>query len=60
MSDDAAAGCRYLAGKGGQVYVQEPDSCVVSTMVEGVRDTGVVAFTGTPAELAAKLLAETE
>lgn len=60
MSDDAAAGCRYLAAKGGQVYVQEPDSCVVSTMVEGVRDTGVVAFTGTPAELAAKLLAETE
>ena len=58
MSDDAAAGCRELADKGGSVYVQDPASCVVSTMIDGVRETGVVAFQGTPKELAAKLLAE--
>ena len=58
MSDDAAAGCRELAAKGGQVYVQDPASCVVSTMIDGVRETGVVGFLGSPRELAAKLLAE--
>ena len=58
MSDDAAAGCRDLADKGGSVYVQDPESCVVSTMIDGVRETGVVGFLGSPKELAAKLLAE--
>lgn len=58
MSDDAVAGCRYLVGKGGRVYAQSPDSCVVSTMVDGVIEAGLVSFEGTPKELAAKLLAE--
>jgi two-component system chemotaxis response regulator CheB/chemosensory pili system protein ChpB (putative protein-glutamate methylesterase) len=60
MSSDAAEGCRYVASKGGAVYVQRPDSCVVSTMVDGVCDTGVVRFLGSPKELAAKLLAEAQ
>jgi len=58
MSSDAAEGCLYVAAKGGAVYVQRPDSCVVSTMVDGVCDTGVVRFLGSPKELAEKLLAE--
>jgi two-component system chemotaxis response regulator CheB/chemosensory pili system protein ChpB (putative protein-glutamate methylesterase) len=58
MSDDAVAGCRYLVEKGGKVYAQSPDSCVVSTMVDGVNEAGLVGFEGTPKELAAKLLAE--
>ena len=58
MSDDAAVGCRDLAEKGGSVYVQDPASCVVSTMIDGVRETGVVGFLGSPKELAEKLLAE--
>jgi two-component system chemotaxis response regulator CheB/chemosensory pili system protein ChpB (putative protein-glutamate methylesterase) len=60
MSSDAAEGCRYVASKGGAVYVQKPDSCVVSTMVDGVCDTGVVRFQGSPKELAEKLLAEAQ
>ena len=36
MSDDAIEGCRYLAAKGGRVYVQDPDTCVTSAMVDGV------------------------
>lgn len=60
MSSDAAEGCRYIASKGGAVYVQRPDSCVVSTMVDGVCDTGVVRFQGSPKELAEKLLAEAQ
>lgn len=58
MSEDAAAGCREVAAAGGRVYVQSPDSCVVSTMVEGVLETGVVQFEGTPEELAARLAEE--
>jgi two-component system chemotaxis response regulator CheB/chemosensory pili system protein ChpB (putative protein-glutamate methylesterase) len=58
MSDDAVAGCRYLVEKGGKVYAQSPESCVVSTMVDGVNEAGLVSFEGTPKELAAKLLAE--
>lgn len=58
MSDDAVAGCRYLVEKGGKVYAQSAGSCVVSTMVDGVNEAGLVSFEGTPKELAAKLLAE--
>jgi len=58
MSDDAVAGCRYLVEKGGKVYAQSASSCVVSTMVDGVSEAGLVSFEGTPKELAAKLLAE--
>lgn len=60
MSTDAVEGCRYLAEKGGRVYAQDPATCVVSAMVDGVRETGVVGFTGSPAELAAQLLAESK
>lgn len=55
MSDDAAEGCKAIAARGGCVYVQAPDSCVVSTMIDGVLEAGVVQFQGTPEELAQKL-----
>jgi two-component system chemotaxis response regulator CheB/chemosensory pili system protein ChpB (putative protein-glutamate methylesterase) len=58
MSDDAVEGCRYLAAKGGVVYAQHPDSCVVSTMIDGVCEAGVVGFLGSPQELADKLLGD--
>jgi len=58
MSDDAVSGCVHLAGRGGTIYAQSPESCVVSTMVEGVSETGVVSFFGTPKELAEKVLAD--
>ncbi len=57
MSSDAIEGCRHLAEKGGTVYAQRPETCVVSSMVNGVIDTGVVNFLGSPQELAEKLLA---
>lgn len=58
MSDDAVAGCRQLVEKGGRVYAQSPDTCVVATMVEGVVEAGVVSFVGSPKELSARLMAE--
>lgn len=60
MSNDAIEGCGYLAAKGGRVYVQDPDTCVTSAMVDGVRESGVVGFTGSPRELAEQLLAESK
>lgn len=56
MSSDAAEGARYLAEQGGLVYAQRPDTCVVSSMIDGVCETGVVSFLGSPKELAEKLL----
>jgi two-component system chemotaxis response regulator CheB/chemosensory pili system protein ChpB (putative protein-glutamate methylesterase) len=58
MAEDAAQGSRYLAGIGGTVYAQDPDTCVISSMVDGVVETGVVSFVGSPKALAGKLLGE--
>lgn len=58
VAADAAEACRYLAANGGAVYAQSPASCVSSSMVEQVEQTGVVSFLGTPAELAARLLTD--
>lgn len=58
MAEDAADGARYLAAKGGKVFAQDPRTCVISSMVDGVIETGVVSFTGSPHELAERLLGE--
>ena len=56
MTDDAVNGCRYLAEKGGVIYAQRQDTCVVSTMIDGVCEAGIVDFLGSPQELAEKLI----
>lgn len=58
MAEDAAEGSRYLAGIGGKVFAQDPETCVISSMVDGVIETGVVSFTGSPKALAGKLIGE--
>jgi chemosensory pili system protein ChpB (putative protein-glutamate methylesterase) len=58
MTTDSVEGAKYLASKGGMVYAQHPDSCVVSSMVDGVIEAGVAKVLGTPKELADLLLAE--
>jgi two-component system chemotaxis response regulator CheB/chemosensory pili system protein ChpB (putative protein-glutamate methylesterase) len=58
MTTDSVEGCKYLAGKGGTIYAQHPDSCVVSSMIDGVMEAGVVKFLGAPRELADLLLSE--
>ena len=57
MTDDAVEGCGYLAAKGGLIYAQRQDTSVVSTMIDGVCEAGIVSFLGSPQELAEKLLA---
>lgn len=58
MAHDAVAGSQYLKSKGGVVWVQDPETCVISSMIDGVREAGVVDFLGSPQQLAAKMLAE--
>ncbi|MGA7296746.1 MAG: chemotaxis protein CheB [Rhodanobacteraceae bacterium] len=57
MASDAVAGALEIAAHGGQVWVQDPDSCVVSKMVDDVIEAGAARFTGTPEALAHKLVA---
>jgi chemotaxis response regulator CheB len=52
MAGDAIEGSVYLTSLGGEVWAQDPASCVVSSMVDGARARGVVEFLGSPRELA--------
>jgi chemosensory pili system protein ChpB (putative protein-glutamate methylesterase) len=55
MGDDGAAGARIVQHRGGQVWVQEPQTCTVSAMPDAALDTGVVSYQGSPAQLAQQL-----
>ena len=56
MGDDGKNGCRYLAEKGGRVWVQDSHSCIISAMPESIVKTGVTEFVGEPEALAKQLL----
>jgi chemosensory pili system protein ChpB (putative protein-glutamate methylesterase) len=56
MTTDAVEGSKYLSDKGGTIFAQHPDTCVVSSMIDGVVEAGVVKFLGSPKELAEQLL----
>jgi chemosensory pili system protein ChpB (putative protein-glutamate methylesterase) len=58
MAHDAIEGSQYLKSKGGVIWAQDPDTCAISTMVDGVKEAGVVDFIGSPEQLAAKMIAE--
>lgn len=57
MAHDAIEGAKYLHAKGGQVWAQDPKTCVVSSMVDGAVDAGVVTVKAPPAELAQRFAA---
>lgn len=57
MAGDAIEGAVYLTGQGGEVWAQDPSSCVVSSMVDGAKARGVVEFLGSPRELAERCVA---
>lgn len=52
MAHDAIEGAKYLAGRGGRIWVQDPATCVVSSMIDGAVEAGVVSFIGSPSDLA--------
>ena len=57
MCDDGVVGAAVMEQQGGQVWVQDADSCVISAMPDTVRESGLSSFTGTPQQIAAKLAA---
>jgi len=52
MAHDAIEGAKYLASRGGRIWVQDPATCVVSSMIDGAVEAGVVSFIGSPTDLA--------
>lgn len=55
MASDAIEGSRYLAQRGGQIWAQDPETCVISSMIEGAQAAGVVSYLGSPTQLAQRL-----
>jgi len=60
MTTDAIEGAKYLVSKGGAVYAQHPDTCVVSSMVDGIVEAGIVKVLGAPKELAGIMNAQAQ
>ena len=58
MGDDGKHGVHTIQSNGGRIWAQEPTSCVVSSMPDNARRTGVVSFSGTPEQLAHQLIGE--
>jgi chemosensory pili system protein ChpB (putative protein-glutamate methylesterase) len=56
MCDDGVIGAEILGRDGGEVWTQEPNSCVISAMPDNVRRVGCSNFSGTPRQLAHKLI----
>lgn len=57
MAADGIEGAVAIAHAGGVVWAQDPDSCVVSSIVDGARSRGVVSFIATPEGLAEAFVA---
>lgn len=55
MASDGIRGSQKVSEAGGAVWTQSPDSCVVSSMVEGATAVSEVGFEGEPEDLAQTL-----
>lgn len=58
MASDAVEGSKYLASRGAKVWVQDPATCVISSMIDGAQAAGVVSYVGAPEQLADHVLDE--
>jgi chemosensory pili system protein ChpB (putative protein-glutamate methylesterase) len=56
MGDDGKHGCRHMLAKGGQVWLQTAESCVVSSMPDNVNHVCNPQFIGNPEQLAKQLV----
>ena len=52
MGDDGAQSCNMMCYRGGQVWVQSPESCAVDSMPVSVKAKSRVHIAGTPEQLA--------
>jgi chemosensory pili system protein ChpB (putative protein-glutamate methylesterase) len=58
MGNDGMLGSRMTHSKGGTVWTQSTDSCVISSMPDAVRRMNISQFSGSPVQLAAELITE--
>lgn len=56
MCDDGATGAASISEHGGEVWVQSPETCVVSSMPENVKKKTKVSFSASPEILAKQLI----
>lgn len=56
MGSDGVEGARAIAAAGGTIWGQESSTCVISSMADSARAAGVVSESGSPAQLAQRLL----
>jgi chemosensory pili system protein ChpB (putative protein-glutamate methylesterase) len=56
MGNDGAIAAPEMARKGGQVWVQSSESCIMPSQPDATRDTGCTSFSGTPEQLALQLV----
>jgi chemosensory pili system protein ChpB (putative protein-glutamate methylesterase) len=56
MGNDGSIAAPLLRQRGGQVWAQSAETCAVSSQADAVRDTGCVAYSGSPEELAQHLI----
>lgn len=56
MGNDGVRGSQLIAARGGHVWAQDSDSCVISSMPDSSRRAGIVSYTGTPEELASHVI----
>ena len=56
MGDDGAMGSRLMAIRGGNIWIQLPDTCDSPSMPKAIEATGYVTKQGTPEQLAAALV----
>lgn len=57
MAGDAVEGASHVTAMGGQVWGQDPESCVVSSMIDGANARGLLEVIASPRELAEQLVA---
>ncbi len=56
MGNDGTVGCHLIAQKGGMIWAQESESCIISSMADSVRSAGIVSLSATPERLAESLV----
>lgn len=56
MGDDSKAAAEYMASVGGTIWAQTAETCASSSQPDSCRESGYVTYSGSPQQLAAKLM----
>lgn len=56
MGDDSKAAAEYMSSVGGTIWAQTAETCANSSQPDSCRESGYVTYSGSPQQLAAKLM----